>query len=178
MTTAKEFVFDIRKKKWYENIRGLNMAKPLVMAFPVRDTTGKAYVYGGLDTGYIERLENGTDFDGEDIISTFRIGDIPLGGWQYQSTIRKVKHIQLAKGTTTSVVTLTHYGDCITTSTETATSDPTVSGKRVAQTKESLDWGNYTFHSIKCSITTDNETIGYEPIGLSIYWKPVRVDIP
>ena len=154
------------------------MSKYLVMAFPVRDTTGKVYIYGGLDTGYIERLENGNDFDGEDIISTFRIGDIPLGGWQYQSIIRKVKHIQISKATTASNVTITHYGDCKTTSTETTSSDPTDTSARVAQTKDSLNWGNYTFHSLKCSITTDNESIGYEPIGLSIYWKPVRIDIP
>ncbi len=172
-TLNKEFVYDLLKKKWFEVPR--SSGKQLQMGFSVRDTNGQTYTFGGLDTGYIERLENGTTFDGDDIVSRFRLADIAFGGWNIETLVRGVTHIAVAKATTTNTVSMTHYGDVITTSGDSAiTFDVNSSTHRVKIDSETVGWGNNIFHSFDCSMTTSNENIGYEPIGISVFFEAVR----
>jgi hypothetical protein len=166
----KEFVYDLIKKKWFEIQRGTG--KELVLGFTVIDTNGKSYSYGAIDTGYVERLEYGTTFDGTSITRTFKTGDVALSGWGTESTIHKIRHIARAKTTTTNSVTITHYVDGITTSADTtATGSLSRSGYDKKVSTPSVTWTPGLFHSIKCSLITTNENIGYEPIGLVLAHK-------
>jgi hypothetical protein len=174
-TLNKEFVYDLLKKKMFEVDRGTG--NYLQMGFFAKDSIGNTYSFGGLDTGYIERLEFGTTFDNTNIISTLRIGDIPLGGWQYKSEIRHLKHIAVSKSTTTNSVTLTHYGDSGTVSSKTISHAVKNTIQSTVQKVEGVNWGNYTFHSIQAVLITSDENCGYEPIGLEIRWRPIREDI-
>lgn len=173
--TLKEWVYDLRQKKWYEINRGTG--KAIIMGYQARDTSGNAYMFGGIDTGYIERLEYGQTFDGNSIVSEYKTGDIPFSGWNAETQVRRIKHLSVAKTTTTNSLSLTHYGDCLSSSTDTASLRVTSSGKRVAKDKISISWGNHVFHSFHCSMTTSNENIGYEPIGLAIGYKTIREDL-
>lgn len=172
----KEFVYNLKKKKWSEFPR--SSGKQLQIGFSIKDTLGGSYQYGGIDTGYIERLENGTTFDGDTIVSEYRTGDIPLGGWTVETSIRHIKHIAVAKISTTNNVTITHYGDGSSSgSPDTVSASINASGKRIALKNESILWGNYIFHGFDCSLTTNNENIGYEPVGIGVYYLIIREDI-
>ena len=175
-TLNTELVYDLRKKKWYKIDRGTG--NYLQMGFSVKDTYGNAYTYGGTEAGYIERLEYGTTFDGTSITSTYKTGDIPFGQWFQQSIIRRVKHLAIAKTTTTNTVTLSHFNDTETTATDTLNISVNASGKRVAKVNRSVNWNESSvFHSFQCALITTDENVGYEPIGLSIGYRITREDV-
>lgn len=176
-TLNEEWAFDLKRLKWFKVER--TATKKLQFGLTLYDTSGNAYTYGTIDTGYMERLENGTDFDGEDIVHTLQTGDFPLGeaGIDYNTEIRKIKLGTVAKTTTSSSITGTHYGEAISTAAEdTITLSPSRSGYRVAKPSASVKWPGIS-HSIKLSISTDDETIGFEPLFLSGFYKVIREDI-
>jgi hypothetical protein len=171
-----ELVYNVVKKKWYKLDRGTG--KYLQIGFGARDTYGNFYTYGGIDTGYIEKLESGTTFDGTNITSTFKTADIAFGGWSNQSRIRRVKHLCIAKVTTTNTVTMTHFNDTETTATDTVTFSVNATGKRVAKVNKSVNWNeDAVFHSFNCVLITSDENVGYEPIGLNVGVRILREDI-
>jgi hypothetical protein len=171
-----ELVYDVMKKKWFLVSRGTG--KMIKIGFPVLDTNGFKYDYASLDTGYLERLEYGNTFDGGDIISKYRTGDIPLGGWMNRTEIRKIKHLARYKSTTTNSVTISHYGDCANTADATTVSASVNSSTlRVVKKIESVNWTGNVFHSFECQLTTTNESVGYEPLGLGVFYKDVGEDI-
>ena len=178
-TLNKEFVYDLLKKKWYEIERGTG--KYIQIGIEVMDTYGQKYTYGGIDTGYIERLEYGNTFDGNNIVSQFRTRDFvtPSTGWNMETMVRHFRLILVAKGTSTAKVIVTHYGDTILTSVETATNAFAVlnATKRVLKPTESVHWGPNLYHSFNCSLTTSNEVRGFEPIGIGIIYKVIRESI-
>ena len=184
----KEFVYSLIYKKWFEIDRSTGAY--LVMGVSVADTNGKSYTYGGIDTGYLMRLENGTTFakasGSNDIVSTFRSGDIAMGGWGAITKITHVKHIVIAKATTTNSVTISYFGDGITTAHSNTISHAVKSTtRRILQQTRSVNWGSSSsttdkdncFHSIQCSLTTSNEDVGYEPIGLAIRYQTLREEL-
>ncbi len=176
LCSNQEWVYDLRKKKWYQIDRGTG--KYIQIGFTVRDTNGIAYTFGTLDTGYVERLENGTTFDGTNITSQFRIGDISIGDWQYLTTIRGIKHMSVSKATTTASVTLSHYGDTkIAASTSTLACPLNSSTHRTVRKVDSKEWGPHLFHSFSASVTISNENIGYEPIGLVVRYQVIREEL-
>ena len=170
-----ELVYSMRFQKWYEIDRGTG--KELQYGIPVRDTIGNAYNYGFIDTGYMERLENGTDFDGSDIVSEFRLGDIALDGGSIftKTDLRKIKLAMVAKTTTTNNVTVTYYGSTKTTGTD-VTMPPTNTGFRVASVVRGASSKPRVFHSVKFSMITDDETVGFEPLFVGLAYKVISID--
>lgn len=178
-TLDQEWIYNLIQKAWSNVDRG---ASSIQYALQVIDTIGNKHNYGTLDTGYMERLENGTTFDGVAITSTFWTGDIAIKGWMQETQKRFIKLMAKTKSNTTNSVTMTHYGDCATSSSETITipvsaSHADNSGKRVTNTPKSVNWGNSTYHSFKCSLVTTNEAQGFEPVGIGILYKETRQDI-
>ena len=174
----EEHVYDIKRNRWYEVGRG--SAKDLQCGFLVRDTGGNTYSYGGIATGYLERLGYGNDFDGNDIVHALRFGDISLPGpgdevgAMGDTVPRAFKLITKATNTTTNTVAVSYYKDCNTSADYSFTLAPQASGKNVAQDVHSLGGeGPATFHDFSLSMTTDNEVVGFEPIfcGIIYQWK-------
>jgi hypothetical protein len=170
-TLNTELVYDIARNKWFE----INRSADLQCGVTVHDTDGNSYTYGFLDTGYTERLEYGTDFDGTDITHTVQFGDLPLGGLATETRLDWMRLITVAKTTTTSDITMTHYADTATAST-TKTMDPTNSGYRIAEPDFDDKLNGDPFHSFKFEITTDNESIGFEPLALVVAFHPMGQD--
>jgi hypothetical protein len=171
----QEYVYDLLRNRWYTTSRVSN----LQCGFPVVDTVGNYYTYGTLDTGYLERLENGTDFDGNAIVSTFRLSDIPFATWGKTSIIRKIKHLARSKANTANKVSITHYGDTATSSADILQLPVTDGTHRVTMgptVKQSLQWGPNLTHALECSITTNNEVLGYEPLGIIVGYQIARED--
>lgn len=172
----REWVFDLKRLKLFEISRG--SGKELQCGFTVTDTSGNKYTYGTIDTGYMERLENGTDFDGTDITHTIHLGDIALNKGQV-TKITKLRHFKLvavSKTTTSNSITVTHYGNTSTTGTS-FTLSTSRSGKRLINAKMSKDFGNHIFHSLKFVMITNDETYGFQPIYLGLHYQNVRDDI-
>mgnify|MGYP004417313302 CR=1 FL=1 len=170
-TLNKELVFDLNKGKWFEIDRGTG--KYLQLGIQVKDTNGNTYPYGCIDTGYLERLEYGNNFDGTDITHTFHLSDIApaKGSIMYESRLVAYRLICVAKATTTNDIAVTHYGDRATSGTSLAAVDPTNSGYRLAISFEPVNIGEHVFHSAKTTMVTNNESIGFEPLFVGMKFE-------
>lgn len=172
-TLDKEYIYDIRRQRWYTAERPADLQYGL----SVSDTSGNTYNYGFIDTGYMERLESGNTFDGSDITGTLETGEIFLGGSPaIETTVRAAKLTMAAKTTTTNTVTFYHYGDSASAATLSRSYPPAASGKTVAMPLHNEKLGPYTTHRVKLAMTTNNETVGFEPLILSLLYKSIRLD--
>lgn len=167
-TINKEFVYDIRRKKWFEIVRGAG--KILQHGIEVSDSSGNTYCYGFIDTGYMERLETGKTFDGSSIAHSMIFGDMPLDDTWRSTKIRAVELIALSKSATGKTVTLTHWSDTSSTS-QTLSMSLTKTGYRVSfpiLSEQCQSMGDAIFHRFGFSVSTNDEDTGFEPIQMSI----------
>jgi len=171
-TLNREFVYSLKDEKWFEINRTTN--KKIQCGLSVKDTYGNNYAYGFIDTGYMERLEYGNDFDGEDIVHTIELGDFPLieGDLITETRVHAAKLIEVAKTVTTNNAAYSHYVNTVLD--KTVNLSPVLSGKRVAQPTKKLNSLVGTFHSGKLVMTTDNEVCGFEPMALAYLYSPER----
>jgi hypothetical protein len=172
----KEYVFDVRKFKWFEIDRGTGAR--LQCGYTVQDTSGSTYNYGMIDTGHAVRTENGTTFatatGSVEIAHTMWLGDfVPDVGAE-----TKLENVNLVGKaiSETDTVTMAHYGDG-----KTAASTPSVvaetqvaSGKRIYDARMSVQKGGHYSHSLKFEVTTGTEVPGFEPLVLSMEYKKER----
>lgn len=167
----KELVFDLRRQKWFEMAR---TGKELQAGTDIVSTsTGNTFAYGAVDSGDLERLHDGTDFDGNAITSVFETGDIVLSGNIMQET--RLKHLRLvtkSKSTTTNSIQVTHYVDGKTSGTTDAMGTAR-SGYRLAMPIHNFNMAG-TFHRIRASMTTSAETRGFEPLWLAGWFQHER----
>lgn len=113
------FCFSWRYRKFYEK-------KPPVYpqcGFRVMDTNGVQYVYSGVDTGHVLRLEYGDTWDGEDILQRVALGDFLLGGSIWQQT--RLRYLKVIAQTLSEAAVLRalHYADTAETATSLTRSD-------------------------------------------------------
>jgi hypothetical protein len=166
----REMVFDLKRKKWSE----ISRSKKLRCGFTVKDSLGTRYVYGGTTDGYLERLENGTDFDGTAITYTWHLGDIPFAkSLMYDARFRKLQLVGISKNTSTNAVGITIYQDGKTTGESVTAISQADSAKRVYSVDRSIS-SQGSFTSLKFSVSTDNETIGFEPLMVSGLYEIIR----
>ena len=168
-TLNTELVYDIHRNRWFEIDRTVDLQCGVL----VHDTNGNSYNYGFLDTGYMERLEYGTDFDGNDIVHTMQTGDFAPAGLSYETLISKIKLLTVAKTTTTSNITCTHYGDTFSTGTD-KTMSPVKANYRVAMPGWEDKLSGDPFHSLKFTITTNDEATGFEPLAVVVAYHPTH----
>jgi hypothetical protein len=166
-TLNREFVFNVKKFKWFEIQR--TTGKRLQLGLAVKDSNNNPYTYGFIDTGYTERLENSNTFDGSGIEHSVWFGEQLLTGSLYiNQQVREVLLAQVAKSS--GEVTLSHYGNSSTTA-ETVALSCVNGGYRLAKKGVTCNFGPQNLSSFKLSITTSDQTIGFEPLALSIYYK-------
>jgi len=171
-TLNREFVFSVKYNKWYEIDRG----KYLQYGFPVKDTSGNNYIYGLIDTGYMERLENGTTFDGSSMTFTVKMGDIFLADSPgVETMVSRITLGVVAKTTTTSTVSGTYYVNTIAAENgSTFTMDMTDTSKRVLFPTASMPRQKGILHSWQFQTTTNDETIGFEPLYATVIYTVER----
>jgi hypothetical protein len=171
-TLDKEYVLDLRKWSWFEIDRGTG--KQIQLGVDVVDTIGNQYTYGFLETGYMERLENGTDFDGTAITSTMAFGDQLLVAQNLfiTNSVVSANLIAVAKNTN-STVTLTHYLDGATTGTDKTLSLADAS-HRYANSMVDVYSAPAIFHGFKLVHTSSSESKGLEPLYFAVYFQKVR----
>ena len=115
------------------------------------------------------RLENGTTFDGDDMTFTLWTGAYAPreGSIMYNTKPIRHKIVMKSKATTTNTVAITHYLDRKATGTSYTAADPTNSGFSIADVLQdgNLIYNPGVFHSFKYVMTTNDETVGFEPIA-------------
>ena len=171
----QEWVFALKYKKWFDVSRGTG--KALNMAFTARDTYGNSFEYGATSDGFIERLENGTDFDENPMVYTFQTGDILLAKTgDYVCTLRHLKLFARAKNISSAKVACTHYADTDATGTVLPAISQANATKRIYQAKQSVNI-DAVLHGLKYTVTTSTEAIGFEPMLVSGLYRVKREDI-
>ena len=165
-----ELVFDLKRWRWYKVDRGAG--KRLVCGASVSDTEGNYYNYGFIDTGYALRLENGTDFDGNDMVFTLETGDIVLNenDFTMETRVERLQLVTVANQVSLNDITYTHYVDTETTGTD-YTLNPRAVNKRVANIVKPINSKVGVFHSGLFVMTTDNEVTGFEPLALAYLYS-------
>jgi len=170
---SAEKVYSLRQQSPFDVSRGTG--KALQCAFPVEDSAGNKYIYGGTNDGYIERLEYGTTFDGKNMVYTIQPADICLGGKaMIRTRLMGVQLIGKIKSTTTAKITATHYADGVTSGTVISSAiSQNKTGYRIFRVYIPCNGAvpDGIFHSVKFSITTNNETRGFEPLLVSYAYQ-------
>ena len=173
-TLNKETVWDAFRKKFYTMDRSSGLE--LQCGTPVYTTTGAMHTYGAIETGYVERLENGTTFDGGAIACTLRVGDqVPAKSSLLHES--EVTHVNLLGVATSSALTMTvtHYGDTKTSGTA-MTMTTAKSGYRLFNTTERPKTAVHTLHGFGVTVTS-SQAIPFEPIALSYWYKVLRMKL-
>lgn len=169
----REKVYDLVKRKWFDISR--TTSQRLNYGWPVVDTSGNKYIIGGGSTGYVWRLEYGQTFDGEDITHTITKPDMFLAGsTMYETELRNIQLLVVAKNSTTSEVSCTTYPNTLTTGTSLTSKSVDESTRRIKILKWAAKDGSALMHSISFSFATDNENFGFEPLHLGVFYKVTR----
>lgn len=166
-----ELEYSLQYKEWtkIKRVTSAGANDPLQSGFPVYDTNGIGYSYGGNTTGYLYRLEYGTTFNGgtiEQILHTKDfIPDAQLPGMR-KSTIKYIRTM-MKKKTGGGTIAVSHYGDQSLT-----TSGPTSINMATAPyNTQSVGLGPALYHSFKfvhSAATYD----GMELTGMGLYIEP------
>ena len=161
-----EYVWDINRNKWFQIVRGTE----LYGGFPVADTSGYKYCYGYGNAGYIFRLEYGTSFDGTAIAQTLRTGDMafPDGSIMERSRVNWFRLVAKAKTVTGQNIAMVYYCDTETASYGSKSITPARAGYRIIAEATQNITKQSVFHGFQFSISTDDETTGFEPLYLGI----------
>jgi hypothetical protein len=171
----EEWVYDVVRKKWFLIKRG---AKYLWCGWSVEDQQGNVYSYGGTGDGFVERLENGTTFDGVSIAYKFRLPDSLLNNsWANRKEMRQIRLVGKCKTTTDQTIAVSHYADG-----KTAASTPAITAipnnktdRRFFKFQRSVSY-IATTHSLEFSISTSDETEGFAPLFVSGLYKVLGYD--
>jgi len=169
----REFVYNLRYKKWYEIQRGAG--NNLKCAFNAIEDMGTRYNYGGSSDGRVLRLDNGTTFDGTPITCTLWTGDIEVvKSGNYVTKLRNLKLFARSKESE-KIIEITHYADTEEAGTRLDNIVQNNKG-RIYQAKCPVNL-DAVLHGLKYSTTTDNEKSGFEPFIISGLFIVNREDI-
>ncbi|NIV10171.1 MAG: hypothetical protein GWN62_02340 [Aliifodinibius sp.] len=191
-------VYDLTRKRWYKKDTGTSNMP--ICGFPVFSEEGNQYIYGGLTTGYMMRLENGTDWDGANIQQRVETGDFwPTGNIWQQTLIRRLK-IVTKKIVESATLEVLYYrdtdlevgenvtfrdGDVVFTDGDVAWSSPTTitldislagSTERLARDTEPLNKLGWS-HRFAFILETNSTTNGFRPIYWGIQYVYARDDL-
>jgi hypothetical protein len=175
VTINREMVYDLIKKKWFEVDRGTG--KALNCGSNVEDSLGNKYIYGGTKDGHLELLENGTSMDGNDISYTVWVSDIPLAkSIDYENCLNYLSLVAVSKNVSTSTVLATVFPDGILTGISLPVISQANTAHRFYRATRSCRI-NGTTHGFKFTVSTNNETIGFEPLIISGFYQSIRENI-
>jgi len=170
--TWKEIHYKLKQQAPFWVDRGTG--KALRCVFPVEDSNGNKYLYGGTNDGFIERLEYGTTMDGNGITYTMWLSDIDfMANALRRKSVHAVQLIGKMKSTTAQTITATHYVDGILVGDATTTTiSMSKAGYRIFRAYFPTG-GRYVgvYHSTKFTITTTDENRGFEPLLVSYLWS-------
>ena len=156
------FVYNFTLAKWFRKDTGAAYA--IQMAIPVIDAKGNKYTYGGIDTGYLMRLEDGTSWDGTAITQTVETGDFYLDNNAWNETV--MRRVRLANRVISEDATLqvTHYKD--TSTSGTSIMSVNLSDGDLVSRRQTEPLNNRAYwHRLRFEVATSNTNKGFQPLG-------------
>ena len=172
-----ELEYSLIYKEWTkvyrENGSGAN---PLQCGWPVWDTNGVGYTYGGGKDGFVYRLENGNTWNSvANIASYIHTKDLILDNELPLFRKSTVKYLRTTyKQKAVGNITIAHYGDrTLTVSGTSGQSGPAVitDAASTFYNSQSVNLGNFLYHSFKFSASTAVAD-GMEMTGFGCYFLP------
>jgi hypothetical protein len=166
-------VADMRRKKWY---RKVPVAYPQ-MVLTVHDTRGAVYNYGGVDSGHLLVLENGTTWDGFDMTHRVLTADAPQGpsAWNITRT-RYIKIMALVETGMPVAVVVKHAGDSSGQFVEEQLSMPLIGTARWVRKTSSVNLVALT-HQWEFTCTTSDKERAPRLLGFGTLYEMVREDL-
>lgn len=192
-------VYDLVRQKWYQKSPG--KAEMIQAGWQVQDTNGTKYIYAGIDTGHMMRLENGTSWDGIGIVQRVKTGDFwPSTSIWDVTRIRRIK-VLAKRIPETHSLRVTYYKDTNTADgsdfiwaqtddfkwTDTAdwawinaeilSTQLQLSGglNRIVRKNEPANFLAWS-HAFGFEVTTSDSTDGFSPIAWGIEYQVQRKD--
>ena len=165
--------YDMIRKKWFEKDTGTQSVPQA--AIQVVDTEGNKYVYGGVDDGYLRRLENGPSWAGTAIDAVVTTGDFwPSKNIWEKSILRQIKIVAKA---TTPDLDVVHYADTVISGTTIINNESLdASGYRLARITEPLNIAAWSYR-FSFQLSSDSVENPFEPIVWGLQWQYVRDDL-
>ena len=196
-----ELEYSLKYQEWTKTYReNTNGANPLQSGWPVYDTTGVSYTYGGDRNGGVFRLENGYTWAGTNITQYLQTKDIILDtqtplfrkttakylitsflkkGSEYKQILNEgsvgfVNELGANIVTEGNTITFTHYcdGGSATVNKTAGQSAPYyIPAANKNYDTQSVLLGPCMYHSFKFQQTTNN-LHGLEMTGMGVYYEP------
>jgi len=167
------FVYNFTFDKWY--LKDTGTAEKIMVAIPVTDTKGNKYTYGGIDTGYLMRLENGNAWDGTAITQTIETGDFYAGNDAWSETI--LRRVKLANRviSESATVQVDYYKDTATSGTSIMSMN--LSEGSLTSRRQTHDMNRIAYwHRVKFSVDTSSTNKGWQPLGFGLQQAFSRKD--
>jgi hypothetical protein len=162
-------VCDMRRRKWYSKVAS---TYPQI-AVPVADAQGVQYVYGGLHTGNLVRLEYGNTWNGSAIAHVLETADLVLGGSVFAETLARFLRVAAMTDSGSGVVTIAHAANGSGTFTTLTTLTLAGSGRYQTRT---LGINKRAFsHQLRLSCSTSDAARAPRLLGLGILWQLERM---
>ena len=169
-------VIDLVRRKWFRKVPNATADQYVQAALKVVDTNGEQYIYGLRDNAYMMRLENGNDWDGQEISCLIKSSDqIPSGDvWDYT----KVSHVKLLAATVTedTDVTVKHYTDGEASGVTVITLAADASNRYTRKTQQLSQEGNGYSHTFEISFSTGSTSRGVPLLGWGFMYEVIRED--
>jgi hypothetical protein len=169
----KWFVYSFEHKKWWERVPDYYPRS----LFKVKDSSGGVYLYAGLATGYMVRVDNSATLAGNPIAHSVETGDFfPSNNPWDISILRNVK-VLAKKITEVRNLTITHYPDTTGTGTSLASMPLAYASQgdilRNTQACNLPSWA----HRFKFVVTTSADVGGLKLLGWGSQYGLVRKEI-
>ena len=158
-------------KKWYEIVPSTYPQA----GFQVEDTDGIKYIYAGLDTGYMMRLENSNAWDGTGIAQVVETGDFYPSNNPWDIT--RIRYVKLSSERISedADVAITAYVDGATSGTSLTVSPLDSGSANLSGLTQAANLLGNT-HRYKFSVTTSTTAEGHRPVGWGYRFRTERKD--
>lgn len=166
-------VADLRRRKWY---RKVPTTVP-TCGMPVYDLAGTPYVYAGMSSGHLLRLEFGTTWDGGALVHQLDTADMHLGQSVWHETLARYAKVLAVRETgAAATLALRHAPNGAGTFATVAAMDIASGTARYVRTTWPLNL-TATTHQWRLACTTTDKSRAPRLLGWSVLWTPMRQDL-
>ena len=166
-------ICDLQRRKWYRKVPAVYPQ----MAFHIVDATGGSYVYGGIDTGFLVRLENGNTWDGTNLVHTLDTADLLPTGSLWDITLLRYLKVGVVRETGASAtMTLGHAADGSGSFVTQASLDLVGGTARWRRVTQALNLRALS-HQWRLSVTTSDKARAPQLLGLGLLFRVEREEL-
>ena len=173
VTINKWLVYDVARNRWWERVPTLYPQGSV----SVVDTDGARYAYGLTSTGFMMRLDNGTDDSGTAIASVVETGDFfPTNSIWDKTLLRRFKVAATDIAEAGKNLAITHYADTATSGTSLTALDLDSGSNRIVRLTQATNLTAWS-HRVKFAVSTSSTGPNLELSFWGYTYRIVRDDL-